>query len=328
VIHALAPDAELLFANWEPSNPQRFIDAVRWAIHEGASIISCSIIMPTWSDSEGGGSVHAELSRLLGNGRHPGDVLFFACAGNTADRHWSGRFTNAGRGYHSWGEGIDNLIQPWGEDRVSVEMCCDSAADLELIVNDTATGREVQHCRLAPTAMIDRRAEHYTAVVRFDPASGHSYGVRVHCEDVSAASRFHLFVLGGGLRQIRPESSIAFPGDGAEVVTVGAVEADGRRAPYSSCGPNPSRVGKDGRRAKPDLVAVVPFASQFRPRPFAGTSAATPQAAGLAAVLWASQPAWTASTVRQKLLDSASDLGPPGYDCETGYGLIHLPPIR
>src|SRR4051812_49041585 len=31
VIHALAPEAELLFANWEPQSPESFIAAVRWA---------------------------------------------------------------------------------------------------------------------------------------------------------------------------------------------------------------------------------------------------------------------------------------------------------
>src|SRR5205085_4028339 len=67
VLHALAPDAELIFANWEPQHPDQFLDAVRWAIAEGAHVITCSIIMPTWSDGEGGGPVHAELNRLLGD---------------------------------------------------------------------------------------------------------------------------------------------------------------------------------------------------------------------------------------------------------------------
>src|SRR5207253_1334343 len=31
VVHALAPNAELLFANWEADEPERFLDAVRWA---------------------------------------------------------------------------------------------------------------------------------------------------------------------------------------------------------------------------------------------------------------------------------------------------------
>src|SRR6516225_715633 len=53
VIHALAPEAELLFANWEPEHPEQFLAAVRWARREGAQILSCSIVMPTWSDCEG-----------------------------------------------------------------------------------------------------------------------------------------------------------------------------------------------------------------------------------------------------------------------------------
>jgi subtilisin family serine protease len=130
---------------------------------------------------------------------------------------------------------------------------------------------------------------------------------------------FHLFVLGGGLRYARANGSIAFPGDGPAVVTVGAVDGEGHRAAYSSCGPN-------SPRPKPDLVAPVPFVSLFRPRAFAGTSAAAPQAAALAAVLWARHPDWRARQVRQSLVSAALDLGPRGHDWETGHGLVRLPP--
>src|SRR5207248_3780044 len=75
VVHALAPDAELLFANWEPDSPAKFLEAVRWAREQGARILSCSLIMPSWSDGEGGGTVHAELARLLGSGADPTGVL-------------------------------------------------------------------------------------------------------------------------------------------------------------------------------------------------------------------------------------------------------------
>jgi subtilisin family serine protease len=311
VVHALAPDAELLLANWEPSQPEQFLEAVRWAIRQGARIISCSIIMPTWSDGEGGGPIHAELTRLLGDGSRMGDVLFFACAGNTADRHWSGTFTDDGRGYHSWGQGIDNPLLPWSEGRVSIEMCAEQHADLELLVQESFTDREVQSCRL-------QYGEHRTAVVKFTPEPGKSYQVRVRATGPRTQGRFHLFALGASLRYARSRSSISFPGDGPEVVTLGAVEGDGRRAPYSSCGPN-------SPRPKPDLVAVVPFASQFRSRAFTGTSAATPQAAGLAALLCARHPDWSANRVKRSLCESAQDLGPPGHDWETGHGLIRLP---
>lgn len=92
VIHALAPKAELLFANWESDHPDHFLEAVRWARQQGAQIISCSVIMPSWSDGEGGGGVHKSLAAILGNGRVAGDLLCFASAGNIAQRHWSGTF--------------------------------------------------------------------------------------------------------------------------------------------------------------------------------------------------------------------------------------------
>src|SRR5205823_14091486 len=50
VIHAPAPDAELLFTTWEPDQPETFVRAVAWAKQQGARVLSCSVIMPCWSD--------------------------------------------------------------------------------------------------------------------------------------------------------------------------------------------------------------------------------------------------------------------------------------
>ena len=99
---------------------------------------------------------------------------------------------------------------------------------------------------------------------------------------------------------------------------VGAVDSGGKRLFYSSCGPNSCKP-------KPDFVATVPFASTCRERAFAGTSAAAPQAAALAALWCGRHPDWTVDQVTSAMRQSARDLGPPGHDSETGYGLIHLP---
>ena len=113
VIHALAPDAEILFANWEADEPDTFLEAVRWARHEGAQIISCSVIMPSWSDGNGAGSVHRTLTQLLGDGHSEGDILCFASAGNTAERHWVGAFRPSTDGFHDWRAGItSNRVRP------------------------------------------------------------------------------------------------------------------------------------------------------------------------------------------------------------------------
>jgi subtilisin family serine protease len=311
VLHALAPDAELLLANWEPERPESFLAAVRWARQEGARALTCSVIMPSWSDGEGHGPVHAELTRILGKGDKTGAILLFASAGNTARRHWSGHFRDAG-GWHEWAPGVtENAVRPWGSERVSVELCWQGDARYEVVVTDHTARREVSRARWPGTAPTR------CAVVAFTPEAGHDYGLRVRRLG-AAAGPFHLVVLGGALAHSSRRGSIPFPGDGPEVVAVAAVNEQGRRASYSSCGPNSGRP-------KPDLSAMVPFPSLFRPRPFTGTSAAAPQAAGLAALVWSRHPDWTAEQVRGALLRAAVHAGPGRHDSETGYGRVHLP---
>lgn len=314
VIHALAPEAELLFANWEPDRPDRFLDAVRWAKGQGAKVVSCSLIMPSWSDGEGGGAVHEELARLLGSGQSAGDVLCFASAGNTAQRHWHGPFKPGADGWHCWRKKQSaNLLTPWGPDRVAVELYGPGAAGYEVEVLDGTTGKEVGRS----SAPRNARSRDCCAVVRFVPQSHHRYKVRVRCA-TPVPGPFHLVVLGGSLNCSTSKGSIPCPADGRYVNAVGAVDGNGRRHYYSSCGPN-------SPRPKPDFVAEVPFASLWRDRPFAGTSAAAPQAAGLAALWWSRNPTWLGREVAGALRASAVDLGPPGHDCETGYGRLVLP---
>lgn len=316
VVHTLVPDAELLLATWEPNSPEQFLQAVEWARRQGARVISCSVIMPSWSDGEGGGPVHEALAKVLGTGREPGDLLCVASAGNTAQRHWSGPFQGDGGGFHLWRAGlVDNRIRPWGIERVSVELCCPSDARYQVQVFDSTLGSEVSR---STTGAQSRRC----AVVRFNPEAGHRYRVRVRHIDGSNDSfhddPFHLVVLGGELECTTARGSIPFPGDGPRVLAIGAVDKDGKRMSYSSCGPN-------SPQPKPDFVATVPFTTLGRDRPFTGTSAAAPQVAGLAALCWSRHPSWTASQVRETLQAWARDLGEPGHDCETGFGMIVLP---
>jgi subtilisin family serine protease len=252
------------------------------------------------------------MSRLLGPGSAPEDLLCFASAGNIAERHWAGRFLDDGRGFHEWApHQVDNVVTPWGSTEVSVELCWEPGASYELSVVDALTGAVVGR------ATTSQEGHHRSAVVRLAPESGRTYRVCVKQMGEQSGS-FHLICLGGALRYATAQGSIPFPADGPEVIAVGAVDSTGQRAAYSSCGPN-------SRQPKPDLVAVVPFPSVWRPRPFSGTSAAAPQAAGLAALVWARHADWTAAQVREFLQSSARDLGPVGHDYETGFGMINLP---
>ncbi len=314
VIHTLAPAAQLLFANWDPDNPASFLLAVRWAKQEGARVISCSVISPGWSDGDGHGAVHAALAEILGSGDRPGDVLFCASAGNTAKRHWWGAFHDRGDGFHEWSAGhVDNLLSGLGSDRVSVEMTWKRGPDYDLTVVDRTTGEAVAKSRAKAAA--DRG----TAVARFYPRTGHRYAAEVR-RARGAAGTFHLVVLctGSELEFADRHGSVCFPGDGAEVLAVGAVDAEHHRMSYSSC-------GTDTGSPKPDLVAEVPFPSQCREAPFGGTSAAAPQAAALAALYLSRNPSLTATQVRRQLCATASTLGSGRRNWETGFGLIHLP---
>lgn len=312
VIHSLAPEAELLFANWEPDHPDHFLEAVRWARDQGARIISCSVIMPSWSDGEGGGGVHQRLAAILGDGRASGDVLCFASAGNTARRHWSGSFNGDREGWHQWQPGqVWNAVTPLGSEPVTVELYWPNGPRYALTVRDATT--EVE---LKPT-LLSYTSERSCAVVRFTPQAGHTYEARVRVAE-GKPRPFHLVVLGGGLGYAESSGSVCFPADGAEVIAVGAVDEKERRLSYSSCGPNLSCL-------KPDLMAPVPFPCGCRTRPFGGTSAAAPQAAALAAVLWSRHRDWSSEHIRSTLQSTARDLGPVGPDPETGYGLVQLP---
>ncbi|HJZ56241.1 MAG TPA: S8 family serine peptidase, partial [Gemmataceae bacterium] len=133
------------------------------------------------------------------------------------------------------------------------------------------------------------------------------------------AGEFHVTTTFAYLERTTPGANVCFPADGAEVVAVGAVDAEGHRQRYSACGTNI-------RGVKPDLSAAVPVPSSFRAQPFGGTSAAAPQVAGLAALCLSRHPDWTPARIRDALQAAAHDLGKPGPDPETGYGLVHLPP--
>lgn len=313
VIHAVAPDAELLFANWDLDQPQEFLDAVRWAREQGVRVVSCSVVTPSWSDGDGDGEIHRDLSNALGRGNAPGDLLCFASAGNTTERHWGGVFQGNASAFHQWCTGeIDNPVTPWARDVVSVQLYGHPGSDYELIVRDADSGE-----RVGQATTNAHHGDWTSAVVRFLPQQNHGYCVRVRLLDGSGGA-FHLTTMESSLAYTTTRASVCFPGDGPEVIAMGAVDGTKHRVWYSACGPN-------SQQTKPDFVATIPFPSLWRERPFAGTSAAAPQGAALAAMLWSRHPAWTAEQVRAALKSSAEDLYTPGPDCETGYGLIRLP---
>jgi hypothetical protein len=114
---------------------------------------------------------------------------------------------------------------------------------------------------------------------------------------------------------------VAYPARIPEVNAVGAASYDGHRASFSNYGKaldfiapgeaiwTTDRIGPDG---------YVPGEYEF----FSGTSAATPIAAGVAALIRSLRPALPPAMVEDALRSSARDLETPGPDRFTGSGII------
>jgi subtilisin family serine protease len=111
------------------------------------------------------------------------------------------------------------------------------------------------------------------------------------------------------------------PADAFGVIAVGAVDARGALASFSSPGPT-----ADGR-IKPEVCAmgvnnyIATNSSDTKFSWGSGTSFSTPMTAGVAALLLEAHPDWTPAQVRTALMQTARSASAPGNDF--GWGLIN-----
>lgn len=139
-----------------------------------------------------------------------------------------------------------------------------------------------------------------------------------------AASRGILVVnsAGNGGFVSLPANTLGSPADGDDVLAIGAVDAAGVRAGFSSVGPS-----SDGQ-IKPDVAALgvgVVAASPFNDGVYfnvGGTSLACPLVAGAAALLLEARPSAGATDIMNALRQTASQAGSPNR--EYGYGIVDV----
>ena len=124
---------------------------------------------------------------------------------------------------------------------------------------------------------------------------------------------------------IGPGKSIHASNSLKEVITVAAANSRHERVGYSSQGPG----GFSSK--KPDFASYTHFFGNFGPgrpggteQPFDnGTSAATPVAVGVGALLMSAFPTLTPDRLKDVLINGAFDIGTPGWDADTGFGVIN-----
>jgi subtilisin family serine protease len=137
--------------------------------------------------------------------------------------------------------------------------------------------------------------------------------------------RLDLFSESPSLQYQTAAGSVTDPATSPAALAVGALcWQSNALEPYSSQGPT-----IDGR-VKPDIAGhdsvsgatYGPFTSC--PSAFAGTSAASPEVAGAAALVKQAHPTWKANQIQEFLEKSALDLGAPGKDNQYGAGQLRL----
>ncbi len=133
-----------------------------------------------------------------------------------------------------------------------------------------------------------------------------------------------------------------FPGNMNNVITVGAVNADNTRSNYSNFGSQLDLVAPVGQ-SSPGVVGqsyscsvtdtcfdetnpnlFTAFGSSSSPAQRFGTSFATPQVSAAAALLKSKKTSASASEVESLLKQTAEDVGPVGFDNETGNGILNV----
>ncbi|MDQ2096678.1 MAG: pesticin C-terminus-like muramidase [Tychonema bourrellyi B0820] len=117
----------------------------------------------------------------------------------------------------------------------------------------------------------------------------------------------------GGVMSVLGQASQEFD----NIFTVGAGDINGR-SNYSSYGRGLDILADGGTNEHPALSTVGNDLGTM-----AGTSVATAKVAGAASLVWAANPALNYRQVMEILKSTARDLGPSGWDDETGFGFLN-----
>ena len=340
IIHDLAPEAQLAFSS--AGSSLYFIEAALWLANdafdgEGADIIVDDLGYyrePYFED----GAVALAVADAV-----EGGAVFVSAAGNNANKHYEGQFSDDSDGYHDFDSSSATDIALRVEVGTSVvlqwnDQFGSSGNDYDLFVcppglkpvkfnlqNDVCKGSTRQQ---------DGGDDPYENIyTRFSDYSVADVYIRKYDGD---ASRLKLFVTGGAVleRGVLEGGIVGHPAV-AGVLAVGAIDAsdpgNDDPEPFSDRGPSEIYFPSQETRNKPDVMGIDGVSTTGPGgsyNPFFGTSAAAPHVAGIAALVMEAQrladPTMTkkevADAVTQKLRDTAIDLGDTGHDNTFGYG--------
>jgi hypothetical protein len=325
VVHDMAPGAIVYLAT--AVTVTDLAAAVAWFDRQGVQIISRSLVALLDGPGDGTGSVDDVVDDAVSRG-----MVWFNAAGNHASAsgtedggYWRGSWSDANdNGWLDFASGDEALgfvcggiqgfrwsdWQATGRTDYDIVITDSNGNVLSSSIDDQAAGKPPLEI---PGAIdCDTYPVVYLWVELYEAGSGTSGDV---LEFMVNGTAFEY--------SSNPYSASGPAGDSANagMVAVGAIDpaAGTVIARYSSQG-----ATNDGR-IKPDLSApsCLPTVS-YAPSCFNGTSAATPVAAGAAALVWGAGVATTPQTVAQYLKSNVIDRGATGPDNVYGTGQLYL----
>ncbi len=320
VAHDIAPEATLYLLNFETDLELEV--AVDWLIEEGVHAINTSFgFFTTSCPFEGFGFLDPVFERARESG-----IFWAASAGNDAQQHWAGRFSDLDENGFLNFSGDDESHTITGlqsGDSVTIVLFWDdpcssrSPNDYDVVLENNSGQVIDRSLRAGP------RNGWPLEVLFVEVPAGGTYQVKIQRESGQTQNRFSMLFLDQEPEYVVPEGTAGLtePEISQHVVSVGATDLQNRLESFSSRGPAP-----DGR-IKPDISApdgVV--VSQRTFGRFFGTSASSPHVAAAGALVKFAFPEFTPAQIQDFLESQAEDLGPPGKDNSFGSGLLTLGP--
>lgn len=347
IIHDMAPGAAIYFAEAGPGK-SGFADSIKLLRKAGCQIIVDDIgYSNEWQFQDD--VIARAVNTVVENG-----ALYLSAIGNEGSlakgnsTTWEGDFADGGSAgslfpegqLHSFGSGTYNTLTKRASDAVLQwsDEYRSSSNDYDLyVLNSTGTrivdsSTDYQDGSQVPAEYLSYVGRDERIVIWKDGAAAPRY-LRLSCTN----SPLKYATAGQSIGHSSTPNCIGVGASDATLAAPGAFTKSSKLEKYSSDGPRKMFYRPDGSPITPGNFLASGGRSIKAPsitagdggrtsvpgfKSFYGTSAAAPAAAAIAALVWSKNPRLTNVQVRKVLESSCIDIEAPGYDLNSGYGIL------